>query len=359
MTTSAVRVLHLVPKSFLSDEHRYLGSSKDIAARVQYFEDRGLAFDLVAHDKTEATTLEALAPVDLRAYTHTLVERANYGAVFRYLRSEAPRAKILYRSINAEVPHRMEYVRACLAPPRRRSPRAVWQQCRNVPRYGGRDLSAARHADRILSISEWDTRHYWRHLARARASTIPFFLPRRCMEEAKPAPRKKRLCIVLGSSQPGPLIEHGINQFYRCLAASGSAPYEDAGWRFIISGARTGRMPRNAELKALGVAQRNVDSPYELLAPARAALIASDLGRGCKTKILEAATCAAFVICPPRLLRRQPPELLPYCLPFDPGSPDTLLQALRQTEGGFPAGAPNDLLQATAYREMDRVFGLA
>jgi hypothetical protein len=359
VANSSVRILHLVPQSFLSEKHRYLGSTKDIAARVQYFEDRDLNFDLVAHDKTLETVFDALGAVDLSIYTHLLIEKANYGELFRRLRKEAPAAKIIFRAHNAEMLHRVDYVRACLASPRSRGLSEVAQHVRNIGVYGARDLSVVRHADHVLGINEWDTTHYWRYLApKARVTTAPFFLPRQYLEEARPSPRKKKLCIVLGSSQPGPLIEHGINEFFRLLSQTGAAPYDSAGWRFIISGARTSRMPKAAELKALGVKRRNVESPYELFGPAQATLIASDLGRGFKTKILEAIACEAFVICNPGLYRRLPSELLPYCIRFDPRSPEAFLDALGRTENGFSQGNPNELLRATAYRQMDRVLGL-
>ena len=358
MANSSIRLLHLVPLSFVSEKHRYLGSTKDIAARVQYFEDRGLASDLLAHDKTLETVLDVLGSVDLSAYTHILIEKANYGELFRQLRRDAPGAKIIFRAHNAETLHRLDCARVCLMLPRTRNVAEVAQHVRNVGVYGARDLSVARHVDHVLSISQWDTEHYWQYLmSKARTTTVPFFLPRQYLEEAKPAPQKKRQCIVLGSSQPGPLIEHGINVFFRLLSQTGAAPYENAGWHFVVSGAQTRRMAGAADFKAFRIRRRNVESPYELLGPAQATLIASDFGRGFKTKILEAIACEAFVICTPGLYRRLPQELLPYCIRFDPRSPESFLEALGRTEIGFPPGTPNDQLQATAYREMDRVLG--
>ena len=176
MANSSVRLLHVVPKSFLSEQHRYLGSTKDIAGRVQYFQDRDLRSDLLAHDKTVETVLSVLGSADLSAYTHVLIEKANYGAVFRHLRRKAPGAKIIFRAHNAETLHRVDYVRACLAPPRTRSVAEVVQNISNVLRYGGRDLSVVWHTDHVLSISQWDTEHYWRYLApKTRTTTAPFF----------------------------------------------------------------------------------------------------------------------------------------------------------------------------------------
>ena len=105
MANNSVRLLHVVPKSFLSEQHRYLGSTKDIAGRVQYFQDRDLRSDLLAHDKTAETVLSVLGSVNLSAYTHVLVEKANYRSVFRHLRREAPVAKIIFRAHNAETLH--------------------------------------------------------------------------------------------------------------------------------------------------------------------------------------------------------------------------------------------------------------
>lgn len=360
MANNSVRLLHVVPKSFLSEQHRYLGSTKDIAGRVQYFQDRDLRSDLLAHDKTAETVLSVLGSVNLSAYTHVLVEKANYRSVFRHLRREAPGAKIIFRAHNAETLHRVDYVRACLTPPRTRSVAEVVQSISNVAWYGARDLSVVWHADHVLSISQWDTEHYWRYLApKTRTTTAPFFLPRRYVRETRTGLRKKQLGIVIGSSQPGPLIEDGVNRFFGLLRKTGGELYENAGWRFVVSGARTKRMPNAADFKALRIQRRNVETPYELFGPARATLIASDFGFGFKTKILEAIACEAFVICTAGLYRRLPQELLPYCIRFDPRSPETFLDALSQTENDFPPDNPNELLQASAYKEMDRLLGVA
>ncbi len=359
MANSSLRILHVVPKSFLSDQHCYLGSTKDIAGRVQYFQDRDLRSDLLAHDKTVETVLSVLGSADLSAYTHVLIEKASYGAVFRHLRREAPSAKIIFRAHNAETLHRVDYVRASLTPPRARSVAEVVQNITNVAWYGARDLSVAWHADHVLSISQWDTEHYWRYLAsKTRTTTAPFFLPRGYVRKTQTGLRKKQLGIVIGSSQPGPLIEDGVNRFFGLLRKTEAELYENAGWRFVISGARTKRMPNAADFKALRVQRRNVETPYELFGPARATLIASDFGYGFKTKILEAIVCEAFVICTAGLYRRLPEELLPYCIRFDPRSPETFLDALNQTENDFPPGTPNDFLQASAYKEMDRLLGV-
>ena len=357
-----MRVLHLVPRTFLDRKFLYLGSTKDIASRVQYFDDRSLRYDLVGHWNSADAVIQSLTAIKIGNYSHILIEKGNHSSVFQHVRKEAPRCKIFYRAHNAEIPHRLDYVRAYLRPVCRHGTSSLYGLLKNIGVYGSRDITAAHRADQVFSICEWDTENYWHYLAgKRKAATVPFFLTRDYLTAIRQRHRKgkTRLCVVLGSTRPGPLIENELNQFFRLLQHNDLQRFQNTGWRFVVTGVGTQGTPSDRSFRELGVRRRNFDSPYEMLGRARAALFLSDYGRGFKTKILEAIMCGAFVICPAGLYRRLPQEVKPYGIVVDPSSPESLVNALDRTIDGLPDGRPNAVLQAQAYRALDQHFGVA
>ncbi len=351
----------MVPASYVEPSLHYLGSTKDIAARVQYYEDRGIEHEILAHGKTAPEILEAMATVSLDNFSHVVLEKASFGPVVRFIRDRAPNTRIYIRGHNAEGQHRLDYVRASLRIPRRRGLSNVASLSRNIWRYGARDIMTARAADGVLSICESDTQHYWRRIVGRRAVTVPFFLSRPYVRAIDRETRRRKLdiCLLPGSMHPGPLIEHSLNQFFRLLYGGDLTGLQDDGWQFVISGAKSKGTPLPRPLKEMGVRWRHFGSPYEMLGRARAAMILSDYGRGFKTKILEAILCRALVLCTAGLYRRLPEQTLPYCVPVDPRRPATLAKALERARGEFPGGEPNRLLQRVAYERLDQVFGIA
>ena len=261
-----MRVLHLVPDSFVDRKHYHLGSTKDIASRVRYFEDRGIPYDLLPHGRTGESVLDAIAPVSLGDYSHVLIEKGHYARVFRHIRKTSPSCTVLFRGHNAEILHRFDYFRACISTEGRNTFEHLYRQLRNVTAYGSRDLAAAWYSDHVLSISDWDARRYWRLLAgRQRTSTVPFFLTDEYVEALRRARRKNRskLCVVLGSTAPGPLIEDAVNRFLRALDRDDVRGLRASGWRFVVTGARSRGMPEDHVFRDLGVRRRDFDSPYE------------------------------------------------------------------------------------------------
>ncbi len=103
-----------------------------------------------------------------------------------------------------------------------------------------------------------------------------------------------------------------------------------------------------------------VDDILALLTESFAVAVTSDLGRGFKTKILEAINCGAWVVVTSGLMRRMPEVLKPYCAVLDPKRPgDSLARAIDDfSRREWPKGDPNTTLREEAYRALDAaIFG--
>src|SRR3546814_8879153 len=103
--------------------------------------------------------------------------------------------------------------------------------------YLSDELRCARLADVVVSISDWEARHYWPLLAGSRRTvTAPYFVPAEIDRTAAPAGppggRAHRV-VALSSADPGPLVLHALETFKTLVAATAERL---PGWRFAATG---------------------------------------------------------------------------------------------------------------------------
>jgi hypothetical protein len=349
-----MKILHLVPMKGLNGSRHYLGSTKDIASRVQYFLDRGISFEVVGLDKHPDRSVEALRQVPLKEFSHVLIEKSNFRSVLKYLRRQGPHLMIWYRGHNAEIPHRIDHFLSSLPPPRLTG---LAHAARNIFAFGAMDLYTAPMVDRTLAICEWEQKHYWNWLgSRKRVDNVPFFLSREYLAEIPIAPTKRSECVCITSTSPGPITHDAIRGFARALGSLGRDGRSN--WQFAVSGYREPWMEELFQKTGVSVDWKWGANPYEVMGPARAVAILSDYGRGFKTKILEALQCRARVLATPGLFRRIPEVIKPFCVEVDLKIPNSFEKALEIASTPFPGGDPSELLQKIAYQSLDRMFGL-
>jgi hypothetical protein len=84
----------------------------------------------------------------------------------------------------------------------------------------------------------------------------------------------------------------------------------------------------------------------------------SDLGRGFKTKILDAIMSDCFVILTEESYMRLPVEVMPYCVPYNP-TRESFEAVLEKIDRPFPQKFNlNQHLKDQAYQSMDGVFAV-
>lgn len=350
--------LHLTRHQFLQPELRYHGSNKDQAARQQYLRDRGfrviteLAFDWRYGELIERLDAERHADPQV-----IIVEAMLHHPLMRYLRERFPKAKLLVRSHNAEVLHRIHTHTASLE--MERGSRLAWLDPREAYVRGGNvlshwryDVGAIKLADHILSISEWETERYWPRIGpRDKVSTVPYFLPRDLIYEGPIPATKPRRCVCLTSASPGPVIYDAVRNFVRLVDA-----LDDPGdWDFPITGGLDERYAAtSSRCRFVG----RVENPIALMSEATSMALLSPYGYGFKTKVLDAVSAGSYTLMPQSLLDRHPPEVRPYCIAVDLASPASFRAALERSEQPLPEGDPNEQLRRKAYAAMDAVLDL-
>lgn len=341
-------VLHVVPESIRDPRHRFLGSTKDVRGRTEYFRDRGLrVLEVAAPGRSDAALLRELRRLDLERFSAAFFELPLYPASLRFVRRRAPRVRLLTRSINAEFLHQLDHARG-RAPLGRRALHLV-----TALRRLRLDRACSRLSDSLLCITDWERDHYWNRIAPERkVRCLPYFLPTEYLPAPAPEQPRRPDCVCLMSSTSGvaPLAADASRNFFRLVEGLGAAAPE---WRFLI----TGDLPLSGPAPPARVIRTGlVENPYDLLSPARAVALLTDLGHGFKTKILDAAVNGCRVLVTDRLYRRLPAEIRPCCLVVDLRSVDSFREALRRSLEPLPGPHPNEQLRARAFGVLDELL---
>ncbi|MEI9965519.1 MAG: hypothetical protein WDM92_13440 [Caulobacteraceae bacterium] len=303
------------------------------------------------HHRKNVDALAEVMPEDAPDYTHILVDGSFTLKDWKFIKRRWPNAKLILRSHNLELPHRKDAVRALneAAPTddMARQEEDKRDTKRNRRTFLDRDLAGAKYADCILTIERLvPAARYWAWLGfRGEVVEAPYFLTDEYLQEieAKGGSRnlKKRRDWVIGvmSSHPGPLTYHGLLRFHQAVGSLGDRKPD---WRFPRHGAAVlGQEP--PRLFAAGEAarhRRRPDGPAQR--PRAPWAVLSELGRGFKTKILEAILCRTWVLVNPELFKRLPDAVRPYCVVVDLHSPFGFDEALDRIERKeWPHGDPN------------------
>lgn len=356
------RILHIVPDSACTEEGQWLGSTKDIRSRTEYFRARNIRFDeLQAPQRSDEQLLTKLERLDFARYSAVLFEYPLYPQCMRYLRRHAAHLCLLVRSHNAEFYHwlhhavadsRLQAGNGRLATFRRLG-RLAHRDGVGKIRYALRrlhlDYTCARLAHYVLSITDWERRNYWSYLAPERKTVwVSYFLPLLYYPRSHPPVVKKNRCVCMNAAVgTGAFLVDGMRNFCS-LVAKLNGQRDD--WTFCATGNSTFPSDKgSAGVEFLGV----VDELFDLLASSRAVAVLSDYGFGLKTKLLDAICHGCFVLVTSKLYARLPVEIQPYCRRVDVNDPQSFRSALGKCLEPFPEADVNELLRKQAFAALD------
>lgn len=344
-----MRILHVLPDTAADPKQRFLGSTKDLRGRTEYFRERGMEVEeLVVPRRKDSALLPMLKARDLSGFDAVFLELPIYPASMGYLRKAHPRLKLLVRPINAEFYHHLHYIVSGLK-------HGYWKRTARYALFAFhrlyQDYACARRADYVLSITEWESWNYWHRLAgKGKTLTVPYFVPDSYKEDADSAPAKEELCVCLLSTIMNSFLADSARNFHRALESLGP---DMPAWTFHVTGRNPPRPDRPLpRLVATGL----LDSPFNLMVRARAMALLSDFGFGFKTKILDAILVKSYVLVTSKLHARLAPVLHPFCFVVDPDSKESFRIALEACLKPFPAIDANSVLRAEAFAALDRAF---
>jgi hypothetical protein len=350
-----MRLLHVTRSSVYIPQHRFLGSTKDIRGRSEYFASRNISFDEISFDAPnnllDKRLLTHLRKTDLSSLDAVFFEYPIYARSISYLHNNFPQIKRIIRSANAELYHRLHYALASLYISRSIIKAFIYLV--SSFKHFAKDYLCGRRATWICSIARWEAEHYWgRFTEPARVKNLPFFLPAEYEKDMPLQQPKKHQCTCLMSTTKGtlPFLLDGLTNFSNCIEKLGDSMPE---WQFYVTGeSPQGRTKLPGRLNPTGFLQ----NPYDILASSLAVAVLSDYGFGFKTKILEAILCNAYVLVTKKLFGRLPVEVQPFCIVVDPLSSTSFRQALLQCLEPFPTNQVNALLRQQAFSALDQIL---
>jgi hypothetical protein len=350
-------IIHIVPDSVSNAGKAYVGSTKDVACRTEFFASRGIEVsEYLCRRWADADALEHLQGADLSRCKYVVFEYETFVESLAYLKEKHPHIRRVVRAHNANLPHFVDNYRAwdaffATSP-------MQWLQ------------TAFRAAARPCGAISWTcAAPSWR------TSCCPSANGRPITTGPAPGSLSSGLCAVLPARKFGcQLPRQAKSDLFVCFMGTGglitpllydsarnaidlveSLPDDEADpWAFCITGAIK---PANI----LGRLNRviptgRLPSPMPILAQARIVSILSDLGMGFKTKILEAVEAGCWVMVTPDVARRLPEAVRPYCLVDAADDSEAFRAALKAARTPPPASRANGELRAEAFRAMDAVF---
>ena len=98
-------ILHLTSGKISKKKFFYLGSSKDINSRIEYFDNSNHLVDRIEMNMSLFTVVQKLKYVNPKNYSNIIIEHAPNLWIQIYLFFKF--GKIIYRSHNAEFLHRL------------------------------------------------------------------------------------------------------------------------------------------------------------------------------------------------------------------------------------------------------------
>lgn len=350
-----MRVLHIVPDSVLNPRKLHLGSTKDIQCRTEYFRTRDIFFDeLVVENRSDSFLLAKLKQYDLSSFSAVLFEYTLYPKSLKYIRQVNPELLLVVRAHQAEFIHWLHYAAAaakyCHSWECFKS--IMGSLCRSLSRLRT-DYFSARYADYVLSITDWERKHYWRYLSRFFKSLYaPYFLPQSFIENYSSVNGKKNQCVCLTSTSKKILPFH-IDAIKNLSVLVAGADSQSSAWNFFVTGDKP-RLPFaiSNQIQFTGF----LETPFEILAQSRAMALLSGFGCGFKTKIMDAIVYQCYVLLSKKIHNQLPRELKPYCMAVDLKSPSSFEAALQKCSQPYPEGDANEYLRKQAYLSMDKIF---
>jgi hypothetical protein len=356
------RVLHLLSEKAGRPENEYLGPTKDLAGRREYFEARGIErAELRLAGARDDVCLDRLRGTDLGGIQAVLMEHPRYPKAMAWLGRTHPRIRQIVRGHNAELLHQLHtvlaYLTCGLGGPGWRARRAV-AAARNALRRVSLDIACARRADYVLAVSDWEAEHYWPRIAPRRATlTVPYFLPEGYREPLSETPKASRVVCVMSAAW-NPLGHDAA----RALVRLANAMPDVGDWTFVVTGDLGEHQPAYAAMQASGrvTFTSRLANPFAATRNARVLAHLSNLGMGFKTKFLDFVHYGGWILMPRKLYWRQPAELRPHCIVVDPLSPDAFTRALGKAGASWPdPSCVTERLRERAFRAMDIAFGHA
>lgn len=403
-------VLHITSKKVSNKKFFYLGSSKDINSRIEYFDKQNFLVDRIEVNMNFNDIRKRVKYVNPKNYSNIIIEHSPSLLIQFYLFFKL--GKIIYRSHNAEFFHRFHifkcnlnhFFSGILFGNKKISIKGlivifyvtfiVYPS--HVLRFFLRDLLTSFLAKKILTNCEWETNNYWNFFSKKKAITATPYLSGKYIKHLKDVDKIKheKIITISGSSHPNPISVDQIFQIANKLPkikekmgqsfdqikfiVTGTIPngvlkilkkkkineyknffiYIDKKliMNFIKRESILDEVLNSEPLKSFNLlCEKNYESYYSLLGKSSASMFFSDKGFGFKNKSLEAFYSKNKLILPKNLSKRFPIHLKKIIHEYE--SIDEIVNILNDLDiKDYTNIDINNEIRRDSFESYDKVF---
>ena len=215
-------------KKVSNKEFFYLGSSKDINSRIEYFDKQNFLVDRIEVHMNFNDVRKRVQYINPKNYSNIIIEHSPSLLIQIYLFFKL--GKIIYRSHNAEFLHRLDifkcnlnhFFSGILFKNKKISIKGFLiilyvtfvAYPSHVFRFFFRDLITSFFAKKILTNCEWETNNYWKYFSKKKVVTATPFLPGKYIKRIKDLDKIKdeKIITISGSSHPNPI---SVDQIFK------------------------------------------------------------------------------------------------------------------------------------------------
>lgn len=330
MNNNLPHLLQITGKIHTNKKNKDLGSTKDMRARASFLKKNGCRVSTIGiESRSDSICLNTLKDMRLQSFTHILFEHNRYPKSQIWLRNNYPEIKIIVRTHNAEFPHSIDKIKAIIKQPfdkgiKRKLKEIIKNFLRTI-KILYLDVKTANHCDNIISCSSYETKNYWSVISRKNnCVTVGTFSELDALyssDEEKTNDAVLKVCMV-GGSVANHFNDLSLANYFKHLISM-TAKTQNS-FVFLYSG-KYNIFP-DITIPLCKPVRQNI-SIHALMNSYDVLVVCTDLGRGIKTKILDAMACGKYVLIPNKLMKRLDPLLMDKCISYD-GSDEGFERAL-------------------------------
>lgn len=295
-----IDVLGIFPKDFNLNVPNYNGGSKDIQSMYEQICSLSISFETLRVSRRTGHALYHLLEVQNRYLLMSskrilLSIPGSSGGIVMFLRFLGFR-NITFRSHNAEVLHRLDWLRAA------GNIRTFMASLKKILFGGISDFLVAIFASDILSVSQLEIDIYWRRFLSNNSLKVHYFPGMspshisECFDDDNSETLNRSLAVVVGGYQKGTLISKAESQFLE---------YGSRIQNFVhTKGLSLASVGDDVYLNFCDINFGYIDEYEKLLRKTSLLIIPTSLGWGFKTKIADAVTLHQGIVVHRRLYNR-------------------------------------------------------
>ena len=202
-----MKLIYLLPSFYKSTRKSTLGLYKDILNIENYFSKKKIKYEKYFISK------DFFSEKDNKIFQNILRVKPNFIFLEKYLsfkfiiilflikKFKLKKTKIIYRSHNAELFHRLDFVKACFYQIKLKKSnilkfRLILNSIKNLILIPLKEFLIVLFVDVILSTNEWENKNYWQKIYFTKAFSLHPFIEKKTKLKTKTKKIIKDICLV-------------------------------------------------------------------------------------------------------------------------------------------------------------------